>query len=153
MRVLESPADPAHDERPEVDRHLQAELEMARHELLQVHALHVLHGDVEGLLYHAELVDLDDVLVDEVGDELGLADKHLDEVAVPREALADGLDRDLLLESLGAVEDRLVDRAHAAVRNLPDELEMIVVGELGRFDEASVLGCGDYPRGASNLQY
>ena len=48
-------------------------------ELLQIHAADQFHADETDAVGFAEMVGLDDVRVDQVGDELGLADEILDE--------------------------------------------------------------------------
>ena len=55
---------------------------MSVEKLLQVDPADVLHRDVELIVGSTQLVNLDDVLVNEVGDELGFADEHTDEFFV-----------------------------------------------------------------------
>jgi hypothetical protein len=132
VRVFEAAADAGDDERAQLVRDLLAQLDVAVHELLNVDAVHELHRDVVLVADAAQLVDLDDVLVDQVGDELGLADEHVDEVPVARELLADGLDRDGFFEPFGAEQVGLVDGAHAAVGDLAGEPELVGVFEFVR---------------------
>ena len=72
-------------------------------ELFEIDAADEFHGDEEHAADFAEMVSLDDVGVDEVGDELGLADEVLDELLVARVVLADDLDGDALDEVARAV--------------------------------------------------
>ena len=65
---------------------------------------------------------LDDVRVDQVGDELGLANEILDEHLLAGVALADDLDGDALDEVPRAVLLGLVNDAHPALENLADDL-------------------------------
>jgi hypothetical protein len=61
-------------------------------ELLQIHAADQFHRDETHAVRLAEMIRLDDVRVDQVGDELGLADEILDEHLLAREIGADDLD-------------------------------------------------------------
>ena len=67
------------------------------------------------------MVGLDDVGVDQIGDELGLADEVLDEHLLAGEVGADDLDRHALDEIARAVLFRLIDDAHAALKNFADD--------------------------------
>ena len=77
------------------------------------------------------MVGLDDVGVDEVGHQLGLADEVLDELLLAGVALANDLDGDTLDEVARAMLLRLVDDPHAALKNLADDLvtQLAVNGE------------------------
>ena len=70
----------------------------------------------------AEVVGLDDVRVNQVGDQLGLADEVLDEHLLAGEIRADDLDGHALDEIARAVLLGLKDDAHAAFKNLADNL-------------------------------
>jgi hypothetical protein len=109
------------DERGQLDREPSTRLDVAREDVAQVHALHVLHHDVEDPRRPPQVVHLHDVLVHQVGDELGLADEHAHELVVARVALEDRLDRDRLLEPLDAVLDRLVHVPHAPTGDRADD--------------------------------
>jgi hypothetical protein len=61
-------------------------------ELFEVHAADQFHADEAHALRLAEMVGLHDVRVNQVGDELGLADEVLDEHLLAREIRADDLD-------------------------------------------------------------
>ena len=64
------------------------------------------------------MIGLDDVRVDQVGDELGLADEILDEHLLAGEVRADDLDGHALDEIARAVLLGLINDAHAALKNL-----------------------------------
>jgi hypothetical protein len=121
VRVLEPPTDAADDERAELDRELLRRVEVPVEVVLERDTVDVFHRGVVAAARAAELVDLDDVLMDEIGHELRFADEHLDELEVRGEVLADGLDGDALVEALDAVLDRLEDRAHPALGDLAGE--------------------------------
>lgn len=89
-------------------------------ELFEVDAADQLHGDVIGAARLSEVVGLDDVGVDEVGDELGLADEIFDERLLVGVALADDFDGDALDEAARALLLGLIDDAHAALENFAD---------------------------------
>ena len=63
------------------------------------------------------MVGLDNVRVDQVGDELGLADEILDEHLLAREIGPDDFDGDALDEILRAVLFGFIDNAHAALKD------------------------------------
>ena len=70
----------------------------------------------------AEVVGLDDVGVDEVGDELRFADEILDEDLLVREILANDLDRDALGETASAFLLTFVNNAHPAFAEFAKDL-------------------------------
>ena len=78
----------------------------------------------------AQVVGLDDVRVDQVGHEPGLADEVLLELGDRRVLLADQLNGDRLPELAGAQLVRLVDDAHAALGELTDHLVVDLVENL-----------------------
>jgi len=93
----------------------------------EVLAVRVFHDDVVDALGLPELVDLEHVLMDEVGHELGLADEEVDVLLVLQEFALDRLDRHHFAETLGAELLGEVDRAHATGCDLAQDL---VVGEV-----------------------
>ena len=70
----------------------------------------------------AQVIRLDDVRVDQVRDELGLADEVLDELLLVGVILADHLDGNAFDEFARAVLLGLVNNAHAALENLAHDL-------------------------------
>ena len=68
------------------------------------------------------MIGLDDVRVDQIRDELGLADEILDEHLLAGEIRADDLDGDALDEIARAVLLAFIDDAHAALKNFADDL-------------------------------
>ncbi len=88
------------------------------------------------------MVGLDDVGVDEVGDELGLADEIINELLLARVVLADDLDGDAFYEVARAVLFRLVHDAHAALENLADDLvaELALDGEQRHWEGCCEIG-------------
>jgi hypothetical protein len=85
-------------------------------------------ADAVGL---AEMVGLDDVRVDQVGDQLGLADEILDEHLLAGEIRADDLDGHALDEVARAVLLGFIHDAHAALKNFADDFvaEFVLDGE------------------------
>ncbi len=67
------------------------------------------------------MISLDDVRVDQVGDELGLADEILDEHLLAREIGTNDLDGHALDEVARAVLLGFIDDAHAALKNFADD--------------------------------
>ncbi len=91
-------------------------------ELFQVDAADQFHGDEEHAARLAQMVGLDDVGMDQVRDEFGFADEIVDELFLVGVILADDLDGDALDEVARAVLLGLIDDAHAAFKNLADDL-------------------------------
>src|SRR5205814_1329507 len=91
-------------------------------ELFEIHAPDQFHGDVIDAFGFAEVIGLDNIGVNEIGDQLGLADKIIDELFVIRVALADNLDGEALDEVARAVLLGFVNDAHAAFKDLADNL-------------------------------
>ena len=58
-------------------------------ELFQVHAADQFHGDEIDAVGFAQMIGLDNVGVDQVGDQLGFADEVLDELLLVGVVLAD----------------------------------------------------------------
>jgi hypothetical protein len=67
------------------------------------------------------MVGLDDVRVDQIGDELGLADEILDEHLLARVMGADDLDGDALDEITRTVLLGFIDNPHAALKDFADD--------------------------------
>ena len=94
---------------------------MALEKLLQVHASHVLHHHEILVVELTKVVGLDDVGVDQVGDEPGLADEVFLKLGDGGELFADKFNGNLFTKSSGADLEAFVDDAHAARRDLADE--------------------------------
>ena len=77
------------------------------------------------------MVGLNDVGVNQIGDQFGLADEVLDELFLVGIILTDHLDGDAFNELARAELLGLVHDAHAALENLPDDLvpKLILDGE------------------------
>jgi hypothetical protein len=67
------------------------------------------------------MIGLDDVRVDQIGDELGLADEILDEHLLARVMGADDLDGDALGKIARAVLLGFIDNPHAALKDFADD--------------------------------
>ena len=90
--------------------------------LLEVHAADQFHGDEVNAAGFAQVIGLDDVGVDQIGDELGFADEVFDELLLVGVILADDLDGDAFDEIARAVLLGFIDDAHAAFENFADDL-------------------------------
>lgn len=134
--VGEAPGDARDDEGGEVDGDLLAQLAVLVDEDLEVHAADKFHHHEILPADLAEMVGLDDVGMDQVRDQPGLADEVLLELLDRREFLADQLDGHDFLEIANAELHRLVDHAHAALRELVQHLVVNLVEEVfdGRHD-------------------
>ncbi len=122
VRVGESTRDAAGDEDGEfAGKDAVARVELLG-ELFEVHASDEFHGDEIHPFDFAEVVGLDDVRVNQVGDELGLADEVLDELRLAGVVLADDLDGDALDELSRTVLLGLIHDAHAALENFADDV-------------------------------
>ena len=112
--VVQGVADPEHD----VKRHAHGDdpllLAEPAVEEAQVLALNVLHGDEVLVVALAELEDLPDIGVIQIGGDLGLVDEHGDEVFVVRHVRQDPLDGEELLKALSAGGPPEEDLGHAA---------------------------------------
>jgi hypothetical protein len=73
------------------------------------------------------MIRLDDIGVDEVGDELGFADEVFDELCLVGVILPDDFDGDALDELAGAVLFGFIHDAHAAFKNFADNFVPKVV--------------------------
>ncbi len=100
-------------------------------ELFQVHAPDQFHRNESHAVRLAKLVGLDDVRVNQVGDELGLADKILEEHFLAGEIGADDFDGDAFDKSARAVLLGFIHDAHAALKNFADDFiaEFVLDGE------------------------
>ena len=94
----------------------------ALEELLQVHSPNQLHADEAGPLALAEMVGLDDVGMDQVGDEACLPDEVGDEIRLTGQLSTNDLDRNALYEAAGTMLEGFVHDAHAADVDLMDDL-------------------------------
>ena len=121
-----------------VDRALDIEAALPRQRVIERLALEQLHRQVQPIVRGAaEVVDLDDVLVVELGDRGRLAPEPLDREVVARQLVVEDLDRDLAPERdvLGAI-----DGPGSA---LPDDVEDLeaVAEELADQRIASISPC------------
>ena len=118
MRVGQPARDAAGDEHREFLRQGPFLVGELAGELLQIHAADQFHGDETHAVRLAEMIGLDDVRVDQIGDELGLADEILDEHLLAGETGPDDFDGHAFDEIARAVLLALIDDAHAALKNL-----------------------------------
>ncbi len=84
------------------------------HDLAQVGAVHVLHGEERRVALVADVVDLRDVRVGEGRHQARLVEEHAAQLRVERVLRQDPLEDDQLLETLEAARLREVDLRHSA---------------------------------------
>src|SRR5262249_4312111 len=87
-------------------------------ELFEIHAADQLHRDKKHPIRFAEMIGLDDVGMDQIGDEFGFSDEIFDESLLVGIVLPNHFDGDALDEIPGAELFRLVNDAHPALKNL-----------------------------------
>ena len=120
------------DLRADVHRAHDVDRGLARQHRRERQPLEVLHDVVViAVGRHAEIVDLDDVLVADLVDGLRLLEEARHDIAVRREVLMDDLERDLLADRRVLGE---VDRAHAARPDLGQDA--VVPDGLARGDHS-----------------
>ena len=119
--VGEPAGDARDDEGAQIDRDRARLAQVAVEKLLQVHTPHVLHYHEILAVELPEVVRLDDVGVDQIGDESGFADEVFLKLGDGGVLFTDELYGDLLAESTSADLEAFVDDAHAARRDLADE--------------------------------
>jgi len=107
------------------------QLAMLVDEDLEVHAADELHHHEILPAHLAEMVGLDDVGVDEVGDEFGFADEVFDELLLVGVVLADDFNGEAFDEIAGAMLFGFVDDPHAALENFADDVvvKLVLNGE------------------------
>jgi len=129
--IGEAASDAADDENCQFARQDAAFVSQLLGKLLEVNAPDQFHRDEVNAAGLAEMISLNDVGVDQVGDELGFADEVLDELFLVGVVLADDFDGDTLDEIAGAVLLGLIDDAHAAFENFADDVvpKLVLDGE------------------------
>ena len=121
-------------------------LELAEHRG-EVEAVDVLHRDEQRLADAAEVEHLDDVGVGQPDGDLGLGDEPGGELRIARQLGEDPLDRERLLEAVGAVRLGQEDLRHAADRDAVEDV-IALEGFLDRFFHGSGrVPCHTFPPG------
>ena len=100
-------------------------------ELFQVHPADQLHRDEVNSIRLAQVIGLDNVGVDQIRDELGLADEVFDEHLLAGEIGPDDLDGHALDEIARAALLGFIHDAHAALKDFADDFvaEFVLDGE------------------------
>ncbi len=127
MRVGQTPGDATGDEHRQFERQLAALVAELVGELFEVHAADEFHGDKEDAIGFAQLVGLDDVGVDQIRDQLGFADKIINEGFLARVIGADNLDGDPLDKVAGAALLGFVHDAHPALEDFTNDVVTEIV--------------------------
>src|SRR6478736_3341607 len=130
MGVAEATADAGGDEDSHVQGHLAAEFGVAFDKLFEIYAPYELHRHEVLFANLAEVVRLEDVGVDEVGHEPGLADEILLELRDARVLLANQLDGDDLAEIADSLLGGFVDQSHAAFGQFAGEFVLKLVEDV-----------------------
>lgn len=120
--VGEAARDAAGDEHRQFERQLFAFVAQLMGELFEVDAPDQFHGDEEHAIGFTEVIGLNDVGVDEVRYQFGLADEVFDESFLAGVVGAHHLDGDALDEVARAPLLGFIHDAHAALENLPDDI-------------------------------
>ena len=126
VRVSQRPRRAGRDEHRQIDRQPPSHPAVKLHKIVQGDSVHELHHKIVPLRTARKLIDLHDVLVDQVGDQLRLADEVPDEDRVRRIFRQQHLERHHLLESRLPDFLRLEDGTHAAFGNQPDDFITVV---------------------------
>ena len=131
MGVSQAAGDAAGDEDGQFRGQHAVFLRQLLGELFQVHAVDQFHADEVKPARLAQMIGLDDVGVDQVGHQLGLADEILDELLLVGVILADDFHGHAFDEVARAVLLGLVNDAHAALENLADDFvaELVLYGK------------------------
>ena len=132
VRVIERRGNLRGDEKRDLDRQRLIAFLRFLEDVLQIVPIDVLHGDVVRALDFAEVVDVDDVVVIELGGQLRFIDEHLDEVLIVGKVRQDFLDGDDLLKSFDAAHARFPDLGHAAGGDLFEEDVLSELDAIGR---------------------
>ena len=123
MRVVECGGHFARDVDGERDGQREIELASGAEDRLQVGPFDIFHRDeVAARLNLAEVVDVHDVRMVQLGRELRLVGEHRDELVIVRDVRQDLLDRDDLLEAFHAGAARAKELGHPSARDLFEEL-------------------------------
>ena len=131
MGVGEAPGDAADDEYSEFFWQNAPFVGQLLRELLKVHAADELHRHEIDPASFSEVIGLDDVGVDEVGNELGFADEIFNELLLVGVVLANDFNGDAFDEVAGSMLFGFVNDPHAAFENLADNIvaEFVLDGE------------------------
>src|SRR5688500_2221776 len=131
MRVSESAGDAAGDENRKFDGERMFLFAELVRELFEVHAANQFHGDEVDSACFAQVIGLNDVGMDEVGDEFCFADKVFNEDLLIGEILANDLDCNTLGETARAFLLTFVNNAHPAFAEFAKDLvvEVALDGE------------------------
>ena len=129
--IGQTPGDAADDKDSEFLRQNAAFVRKLLGKLFEVDPANELHRDEKDAARFAEVISLNDVGVDEVGDELGFADKIFDELFLVGVVLADDFDGDAFDEVARSMLFGFVNDAHSAFENFADNVvaEFVLDGE------------------------
>jgi len=115
--MSEGAGDPGNEEGGKIPWDRGLEGAVLEEELLKIDPVDIFHDHEILTMSLSEVVGLDNVGVDEVGDEFGFTDEVLLKEGLAGVFLADDFQGDPLPESVGAFLKGLVDTAHAALRD------------------------------------
>ena len=122
MRVGEAPSHAARDKDGILHGKDPSLLLQLSAKLLQVHAPDQFHRNEEAPGVLTQMIGLNDVGMDQVGDQLGFANKVLNKLRLRGKILANDLDRDALEKLLGSRLLSLVNNSHPALKYFADDV-------------------------------
>lgn len=115
VRVGQPPRHPRRDEDRQIQRRALFQLGVEIDEFVKRYAVHIFDHEIVDVVEAVEMVDLHDILVNQVRDELRLADEIPDIGLAVRKFVPHHLDCDDLLEPGHADLPGFEDRPHAAL--------------------------------------
>jgi hypothetical protein len=130
VRISESAGDPGNNEGGYVDWDLTIEDPMTFNQLLEMHAAHKFHYHEILSANLTEVIGLDDIGVDQVGDESGFADKVFLELRNGGLFFADELNGDNLAEITRTALDGFIHQPHAALSDLAGKLVVQLIEDM-----------------------
>ena len=122
MGVREPARDAAGDEDRQFLGQLTVLIAQLPGELLKVHAPDQFHADETDAFGFAQMIGLDDIGMDQVGNELGLANEVLDEHLLAGVVGTDDLNSNAFNEVAGAMLLGFENNTHTALKNFADNL-------------------------------
>jgi hypothetical protein len=158
VRVGQRPAHLAPDVRHQLGPRRPHARPQRAHGFGQIVAAHVLHGHEVLVVHRAELENLDDIGVRQLGRDLGLVDEHLGERRIVRQVRQDALDDEGSLKARWALDARLEHIGHTSPT---DAFKQRVLAEWNRLRKRyphgvtvdCILKCPSFaPSVASNAQ-
>ncbi|MBK7191551.1 MAG: hypothetical protein IPH80_03655 [Myxococcales bacterium] len=122
VRVVQPGRGARHDGQDEVQRHRPLLRDAAAKQRARRLAVDVLHREEVGVDHPADVEDLRDVRMVELGGEARLVQEHGHELGIARVVRHDALQHDVAFEARQAHDPREVQLGHAAAGEVPEQL-------------------------------